>query len=537
MKKFAGLPAELRPTIFNALPELQYPRRFNAAEVLLEGALGKGWGARSAILHPGGAISYQQVVDEAHRWAHALRSAGLQPGDRLLIRLHDTPELIFVMLAAFIVGAVAVPTYVQLRSKDLAYRAKDSGARVAVVGAELLDDFYAAADASPELRVLVVGGAAGRFTALESLLPRDVGGRRYEITEVDDVAMIIYTSGSTGDPKGTVQCHGDLIAICDTYCRYCVDLREDDVIAGPPSMPFALALGFMFLFPMRFGAAAYLDRDKSVETLAAAVARYKATIFVAVPTYYNRLLRYMRERNLRFETLRFVGCGGEPLPEELERAWPLQAGVPITQFLGTTEMLHIFLAIRPGEDEIRIGAIGRAVPGYEVQVLDPATWQPVPPGEKGLLAARGVTGTHYWKKEEQQRKVVIGGWNVFQDVVWSDPDGYIHYVVRNDDMIVSGGHNIAPVEVESVLMRHPHILECACIGVPDLHGDRISVVKAFVALRPHVQPSEQAKHEIQEFFKREGQPYMYPREIEFLESLPKTLSGKVLRSELKNRSH
>lgn len=535
MKKFAGISDHLRPLTFSALPELHYPQRFNAAEVLIESALRRGWESKPAFLHPGGTMSYQDVAEQAHRWAHALQSEGLASGDRLLIRLHDSPELILVMLAAFILGAVAVPTYVQLRSKDLVYRAKDSGARIAVVGADLLDDFQATAAASPGLRVLVVGGSTQAFTALETLLPSEVPDRRYEPTEADDVAIIVYTSGSTGDPKGTVHSHRDLIAICDTYCGYCVKLRQDDVIAGPPSIPFALALGFMFLFPMRFGACAYLDRDKSVETLERVIDRYKVTILVAVPTYFNRLLRYMRDRNLRFESLRFIGCGGEPLPEELERAWPVQAGVPIIQFLGTTEMLHIFLAIRAGEDEIREGAIGRAVPGYEVQVLDPVTWQPVSPCQKGLLAARGVTGTHYWNKEAQQLKVVRNGWNVFQDIVWCDEDGYIHYVARNDDMIISGGLNIAPVEVESILMRHPHVLECACIGVPDLHGDRVSIVKAFVALRPHVRAGEETRRDIQEFFKREGPPYMYPREIEFLESLPKTLSGKVLRTELKNR--
>ncbi|MBV9521728.1 MAG: AMP-binding protein, partial [Alphaproteobacteria bacterium] len=509
------------PTVFYALPELHYPDRLNAVETLLEGAITRGWGPRTAYLHRGLAISYETLRREVHRTAAALRRAGIVAGDRVLLRLEDGPELVHAILAVQAIGACAVPTYVQLRADGLTARANDSGAVAAIVSASLMDAFAGVPAQCPGLAHTIIVPARGVVPdagsaphhSLDRLRPNALAEFAYAATHQDDVALILYTLGSTGQPKGTLHSHADLLAICDTYARHCVGLRVDDVIAGPAALPFALGIGFFIYFPLRFGAAAVLDDDKSPETLVDALACTGATILVGVSTYYNRLGRIIAERKLSFPALRMALCGGEPLPADIDRAWREATGLVLEQFLGTTELLHIVLGIRHGVDQPRPGAIGRPVPGYEVSIRHPETFAPVPVGEPGLLAVRGATGTSYLNRPHDQRATVRQGWNVFQDIVRADPDGFIHYLSRHDDMIVSGGHSISPVEVEQILHAHPAILECACVPARDRRGERPAVVMAFVVLAPAVPRSERTKRELQDYFKRSGPPYMYPRDI------------------------
>ena len=300
--------------------------------------------------------------------------------------------------------------------------------------------------------IVVPADPTGRLRAMDAIRPQEATEFAYADTDRDDVALILYTSGSSGRPKGTLHNHADLLAICDTYARHCVGLRPDDIVAGPAAIPFALGIGFFIYFPLRFGAAAVLEPDKSPEALVGVLARTGATILVGVSTYYNRLGRVIVAGKLAFPALRMTLCGGEPLPAEIERAWRETTGLVLEQFLGTTELLHIVLGIRHGIDRPKPTAIGLPVPGYEVSVRHPETFAPVDIGEPGLLAVRGATGTCYLDRAEAQRETVREGWNVFQDIVRADADGFIHYIGRHDDMIVSAGHSIAPVEVEQILL-------------------------------------------------------------------------------------
>ncbi len=408
-----------------------------------------------------------------------------------------------------------------------------AAATAIVVEPELLGEVEGLRDQCPSLRDVLVtpSDPTGRFSSLE--IATDSAPVTYADTAADDVCLILYTSGSTGQPKGTCHSHADLLSTPDTYGDYCLGLGPEDVIAGPPAIPFALGLGFFVHYTLRSGAAAVLSTDKSAQTLLANMAQFGVTIVVGVSTYYNRLGRLVAEQRLKLPKMRLALCGGEPLPVEVEEAWLAATGVALEQFLGTTEMLNIFLGLRHGMSRPKVGVMGRPIPGYEITIRDPETFESVGDGVPGLLCVRGPTGTHYLNKPEAQRRTVRDGWNVFQDLVAWDSEGYIRYIARHDEMIVTGGHSISPIDVEQVLMKHPSIAECACTAAPDRTGERPHIVKAYVVLREPTVASDVLKRELQEFFKRSAPPFMYPREIEFTHTLPRTVNGKIQRSELK----
>ena len=536
MKKYSELcPADARPDLRFDLPGLDCPERMNVAEVLLEGAIDAGWGGRIAYFHRDEAIDYRQLRASVHRHAAALRALGVAPGDRVVVRIADTPALVYVLLAAHAIGAVPIPTYVQLRADDLAYRLQDSGARFAVASAELIDEMETAMAATPGVTLAVADGdAGGRFDSLAVSMPETEPAPEYYDSHAEDLTLILYTSGSTGRPKGTCHCHRDLIAAADSYWKHCVGPTEDDVIGGPPSVPFALGYGLTVIFPARFGSAAVLEPDKSVEASLAAIERHGVTVFTAVVSYY-RLMAAALDRD-GIGSLRRSMTGGEPLLPETESLWRAASGMVLEQFIGTTEMFHCFVSSSEPGRPSRSGTMGRAAPGYEVAALDPETLAPVADGERGLLAVRGCTGTVYWRNGERQRELVRNGWNVFPDVVTRDAEGRFRYVARHDDMIVSAGYNISPIEVETALLRHEAVLECACVPAPDPVGVRGSIVKAYiVANRDRAEDGDLAAT-LQNHVKATAPPYMYPRAIEFLDALPKTVNGKVLRSELRARA-
>ena len=520
-----------------ALPELAYPERFNVTRALFDAANAGGWRDHPAYFFAGDAITYDDLIRDTARLARALVEAGVAHGDRVILRFPDTPDLVTAILATQAIGAVAVATFVQLRTDDLIYRVTDTGARTALIDASLAADFVAVAEACPGLSTVLVAprDPTGRFVSLADRLPDGVPEVPFADTGADDLALIAYTSGTTGRPKGTAHCHRDLMASADTYSRHCIGTRPDDVLAGPPSLPFTMGTAFFVYYTLRFGAAAIMSADKSVEAYADLIDHHQATVFVGVPTYYNRLLAHIRDTGQRFPSLRMTLIGGEPLYPELEDAWRESTGLPLEQFIGSTEMFHIYIGYRHGVDPPRTGVLGRAIPGYEITVRDPETFAEMPNGGHGLLCSRGPSATVYWSPREVQTEMVRDGWNIAKDTVWRDDEGFIHFIARADEMIVTGGFNVAPTDVEQVLIKHPAVLECACAPSPDDSGERSAVVKAFIVPAAGHDPSPALAEEIQAFFKANGPPFMYPRKIEFLDALPKGVTGKVQRSELRRR--
>jgi 2-aminobenzoate-CoA ligase len=539
MRKYADLaPKDASPALTFDLPELQYPARLNAVQTVFEGAREVGWSDR-VVYHSGGeSFSFDQVSRIVNRRAAALRALGIGVGDVVILRIPDTIDLVTTLLAVQAIGAIAMPTYIQLRADDLIYRADDAGAKLLISTPELLDEALpvVAARAGQTDLIAIPADPDQRCRGFDDYVPEGDVDPDYADTDAEELCLFLYTSGSTGAPKGTTHCHRDMLAICDTYWRYCLAPGPDDVFGGPPSIAFALGFGMYVYFPLRLGHAAILEPDKSPQRALQQIEQYRVTIFAGVVSYYNVLARLIREDGGDISSLVHPMTGGEPLTEEVERLWNEVAGVPLEQFIGTTEMLHCFVtSTRPGELP-QTATLGHAVPGYEVAVLDPETFIPLPDGEHGLFAARGPTGTVYWNKPEQQEKVVRNGWNVFQDVVWRDAMGDFHYIARHDEMIISSGYNISPIQVENVLMQHGAVVECACVPAPDPTGKRGTIVKAYVVTAGDREPDDALRIELQDFVKNNAAPYMYPREIAFEDALPKTINGKILRSELRQRA-
>ena len=531
-------PAEHRPELRFDGPALDYPEHMNAVAAVLEGALERGWGERTAYFCGDRVFTFADVHIAVHRYAAALRKCSVGPGDFVVLRMPDQFELVAVLLAVQAIGAIAIPTYVQLRADDLAYRVEDTGARFIVCTNALRDEAETVVTRRTDVTLLLLEhDPAGHVGSLADNLPADAVEPRYEGTHAEALCLLLYTSGSTGAPKGTCHCHRDMLAIADSYWRSALAPNADDVVAGPPSIAFAMGFGLFVYFPLRLGHAAALDADKSPQRALQTIAARRVTIFIGVVSYFNMLARLIEETAPDISSLRHVLTGGEPLTAEAERRWAEVTHCPLEQFIGTTEMLHIFVTVSdPNAVSVDTSTLGKVVQGYEVEVLDTNTLTPVPNGQEGLLGVRGPTGTVYWNKPEQQARIIANGWNVFQDLVKRDEEGRIEYLARYDEVIVSSGYNISPVDVENVLMRHPAIIECACVPAPDPYGQRSAIVKAIVVAEADVQPDDALVSELQDFVKANAPPYMYPRAIEFIDALPKTINGKIKRSELRRRS-
>jgi 2-aminobenzoate-CoA ligase len=396
----------------------------------------------------------------------------------------------------------------------------------AIVDSRYVGDFRQAVDQTHSVRHIVkYDGDYGKGeletrTASLDPLPHAETGR-------DDPALIAFTSGTTGVPKGCLQFHRDILAPCDTFAKHLVGPKPGDVFLTSAPMAFTFGLGITPMFPLRFGAASATIEQGGPPALLEAIAKFGVTHLGTAPTAYKAMLSQPGLESA-LKTLRYCISAGEHLPEAIWRAWKERTGIAITDGIGATEMMHIFVSAA-GED-ILPGATGKAVPGYEVSVLDPAN-QPLEEGV-GRLAVKGPTGCRYLD-DPRQADYVADGWNVTGDTYRRDGDGYFWYLARNDDMIVSAGYNIGAPEVENALLSHPAVAECAVIGVPS--PERGQKVKAFVVLAADAQGSDVLVAELQAHAKAQIAPYKYPREIEFVESLPKTATGKLRRSELRNR--
>ena len=377
---------------------------------------------------------------------------------------------------------------------------------------------------APGLARVVYWGGGGP-DSLEALMAD--ASPRFEAVETaaDDVCLIAFTSGTTGEPKGTMHFHRDLVAICDAYSDNVLRPEPSDRFIGSPPLAFTFGLGALALFPMHAGAATVLIEKATPDELLPAIARHRATVCVTAPTAYRAMLARLGEHDV--SSLRKCVSAGEALPKATFDAWQAATGLKIMDGIGATEMLHIFIAAR--EDEIRPGATGKPVPGYEAKIVD-AEGRDLPPGAVGRLAVRGPTGCRYLA-DERQRKYVEDGWNLTGDTYLMDEDGYFWYQARSDDMIISAGYNIAGPEVEAALLTHPAVAECGVVGAPD--PERGMIVKAFVVLSPGERPGPETAKALQDHVKQEIAPYKYPRAIEFVAELPKTATGKLQRFALR----
>lgn len=518
-------PRELWPGMrYDTLPELAaYPPRINCAAELLDRAIERGWGERTAFFSPGTRWSYRELLETANRIAHVLvQDLGLVPGGRVLLRGANHPMLVACWFAVIKAGGVVVCTMPLLRVRELRYTIDKAQIGLALTDARVAGDCETAMESGRVVKY----NAPDADGSLEMLMRGKPVTFSNVDTAADDTALIAFTSGTTGQGKGTMHFHRDVLAICDCFPRYVLRPDADDVFVGSPPLAFTFGLGGLVLFPMRFGAAGVLLEQAGPPHLIHAIEGFRATVCFTAPTAYRAMCGMLATHDV--SSLTRCVSAGETLPKPTFDAWEQATGIRIIDGIGSTEMLHIFISA--AGDDIRPGATGRPVPGYEAKVVDDSGAE-VPDGEIGRLAVRGPTGCRYLADLERQRAYVEQGWNITGDSYRRDTDGYYWYQARTDDMIISSGYNISGPEVESVLLLHPCVQECGVVGVPDV--ERGQLVKAFVVLKTGTTGSAELMKTLQDFVKAEIAPYKYPRAVAFVDALPRTDTGKLQRFRLR----
>ena len=443
---------------------------------------------------------------------------GLVPGNRVLLRSPNNPWAVACWLGILKAGGIPATTFAALRARELTPIVEKARPGIALVDHRFTDDVEALRETvAPDLVTVPFGGEseddlvaraaakAGVFTNVE--------------TAADDVALFCPTSGSTGVPKITSHFHRDVLSIDNTFGKQTLKLTHEDVIACTAPLAFTFGLGMLVVFPLRAGACGLLTEAATPPQLADIVAEQGVTVLATAPTAYKQIIAAGKLN--RLGKLRAAVAAGEHIPQQTWQKVRDGTGLKIIDGIGTTEMLHIFISA--AGDEIRPGATGKPVPGYRATILD-AGGNEVGPGVEGQLGVIGPVGCRYLD-DDRQRGYVVNGWNVTGDTFTRDEDGYFYYQARTDNMILSSGYNIGGPEVEAAIDEHPAVAESAVVAKPD--ADRGSIVCAFVVLEDGAVGDDTLVKEIQEHVKATLAPYKYPREIRFVERLPRNTSGKL----------
>ncbi|MEV0175625.1 AMP-binding protein [Streptomyces sp. NPDC050803] len=512
-------PADQWPRLDFDLPELRYPERLNCAAELLLGPSDDRPAFRTATGTP---WTYGDLRARVDRLAHLLTDdLGVVPGNRVLLRGPTTPWLAACWLAVLKAGAVAVTVLAQQRPHELRTMCEIAEVRHALCDIRAVDDLAKAE--VPGLRITTYGGDGP-----DDLLKRPAPSTPYTAVDTagDDVALIAFTSGTTGRPKGCMHFHRDVLAIADTFSRHVLQPHMGDVFAGSPPLGFTFGLGGLVVFPLRAGASALLLEQAGPKQLLPAIAEHRVTVLFTAPTAYRAMLDELDGHDI--SSLRRCVSAGENLPAATWRTWHERTGLRVINGIGATELLHIFISA--ADEHIRPGTTGVPVPGWQARVID-ADGRDRPDGEPGLLAVRGPVGCRYLA-DPRQREYVRDGWNITGDTYVRESDGYFRYVARADDMIISAGYNIAGPEVEDALLRHPDVVEAAVVGRPDEGRGQVVVAYAVIS-----QGARRDAEALRAFVKAELAPYKCPREIVFLDALPRTATGKLQRFKLRSDGH
>lgn len=525
---------------------LDVPRRFNAAfDVVDHRARAEPGRLALRMVSADGDqaddYTFGDLRSRSNRMARVLAAEGVGKGDRVFVMLPRVIGWYDVLLGSIKLGAIPLPGTTQLKGKDVAYRINRSGATVAVTDAAGAAVVESVKDQCPSLATLVIMGGA-RDGWLEGSAARDAASDEDvpgDVTAADDPLLIYFTSGTTGNPKMVLHTHASYGIGHQITARFWQDLQPGDVFWGVSDTGWAKAAWSKLFGQWSVGAAvmAWDAQGKpDFEQMLRMIGRHGVTVFCAPPTIYRNFVT----RDLSgydFSALRHCLAAGEALNPETFHSWKVATGTEIHDGYGQTETVNLLanypcMAIKPG-------SLGKPTPGFDVVVVDEAG-TPLPPGSEGQIAVRvrperpvGLF-VEYWQDPAATQAAHIGDFYLTGDRAYVDEDGYFWFVSRADDVIISAGYRIGPFEVESVIMEHPAVQEVACIGVPD--PERGEVVKAFVVLAPGHAPAPELATEIQEHCKELTAPYKYPRRVEFIEELPKTVSGKVRRVDLRARS-
>ena len=510
---------------------VEFPERFNMADYFLYHNVEEGREGKVCLYYEDERYTYADAARLSNRAGNALREAGLEVEDRVLLALPDCPEFAWAWFGAARVGGVITMVNPLLPADDYRYYLDYTRARVAVVHESLLENFSAAARGARYLKnVLVVGRERGDFLSYAEATAAQGDECEPADTSRDDLAIWLFTSGSTGRPKGAVHLHHDLPYNTECYAKRVLGFGEDDLTVSVPKLFFGYATGTNLLFPFAVGAATALFPERSTrEKMFEVIERYRPTILTSVPTMINAMLNVGGARGRDLSSLRMCLSAGEALPVELYSRWVETFGVEILDGIGSAEMFHIYITNRPGD--VKPGSLGRVVEGYEAQVVG-ADGAPVRAGEMGTLRVKGDSAALcYWQAHEKSKETFAGDWCTTGDQFHVDAEGYFWYHGRTDDMLKVSGIFVSPAEIENCLLQHNAVEECAVVGHHD--GDGLVKPKAFVRLRAGREPGPRMEEDIKAFVKNKLALYKYPRWVEFVDSLPKNDRGKIDRRKLK----
>lgn len=500
------------------------PTHFNLATYLLDQRVIEGRGDRIAIRHDLHNLTYRDVVALSARCAHILAAADVHPEERVIIALPDGPLFVGAVFGVLRFGAVVVMVNPDLPAETLRYFCEYTRATAVFSHA----DGQAAWDAAlaelprpPRLLVAYDPSFRSQLSAADTSFPVFASHR-------DDAAIWLFSGGTTGQPKAVIQTHRSFANTTELYGKGVLQLHEDDITLAVPKLFFGYAMGSNVFFPFSVGASCVLFPERSTpERVFAAIARHKPSVLINVPTMVQQMLSHSEASEQDISSVRVATSAGEALPAELYARWLETFGVEMLDGLGTAEMWHIFISNRPGA--VVPGTLGQVVPGFEVKLCDDEGSE-VEDGDVGMLWVKGDSrAIGYWQRMEETQQAFRGEWYVSGDMLRKNPDGTFVYCGRSDDMLKVGGRWLSPGELENCLLQHPSVTEVAVVGVKNADG----LVKpcAFVI---SASPSPSLASELQVFAKSRLELFKYPREVIFLDELPRTHLGKVDRKKLSN---
>lgn len=516
---------------------------FNATDYFIDRNVREGRGDKVAVYTDLRNYTYKNLQKMINKTANGLRELGVSVDDRIMILMLDVPQYYAMFWGAIKIGAVPIPINTMLTPDDYEYYLNDSRARLLVVSDSLV---HLVNEIKGDLRYLrdliIINEKDGAFLPFKQMYRHASDIIKTEFTTKDDVGLWLYSSGSTGAPKGAIHSQRDMLAALEGFGKGVLKLTEDDILFSSARLFFAYGLGNSNYLPFGSGASVVLNSaPPKPDAVLQIVSKYHPTVYFGIPTLYGQILEYKDKQDKEngtkpnpkgdheFKSVRICVSAGEALPPEIYQRFKDRFGIEIIDGIGTTELLHIFVSNRPGE--VRPGATGKAVPGYELKLVDD-DGRDVPEGEIGMLHVKGGSAAQqYWRKREKTMATMQGEWINTGDKYYVDSDGYYWCAGRGDDMLKVGGIWVSPVEVENCIMEHPAVLEVAVTAKND--EKNLVKPKAWVVLRDGFEAKPELSKEIQQWVLDRMAKYKYPRWVEFVKELPKSATGKIQRFKLR----
>ncbi|MBF6568095.1 MAG: benzoate-CoA ligase family protein [Candidatus Binataceae bacterium] len=505
----------------------------NASEELLKPALERGFDQRPALIVDGQTISYAALASMANRAGHAMRSLGVTHENRVLMILDDSAELVAAYLGTIRIGAVAIAFNTRCSAADLEFAIVDSRAQVLIIGAAMAPMYRTVA---PRLRarphVVVVGGADAGAVNFDDLIARQSNQLDPEPMSPDDMAFWIYTSGTTGTPKAAVHAHHDVLS-AGPYLAECLGVRAGDRLFSTSRLFFAYALGNCLFGSMRLCATTILHPQwPDAESVARIVEETAPDIVFSVPTMYRNLIRTEHASQPGFAKVRAYASAGERLPPGLAEKWEQTTGVRIFEGMGSSETIYMVFSNSPLA--YRPGSSGKLAPGAEAMILDDQNNRITEPGRVGALRIRiGSTCDRYWNRREITRKAFFGSWLSTGDLYSFDEDGFWYQHGRADETFKVSGQWVSPIEIEDCIAGLPQILDAAAVGIAGREG----LTEVMLAIVTHAPASDRDRlaAELRDLLRKKLAGYKCPREIRFVDQIPRTATGKVQRYKLREQ--